>query len=503
LSVTYENLDVRRLNLVFILMIGLSVVIGVFAGAKTTLSLKMMFYAIVLTNALMIAYLFLLKKMTYGLILYFYALVFLNFYWRIPLTGKLPDLDVPRIIFLFFWIVFLVEVGLGNRRLLPRTAAELAMLATVGAIVFSMFQYSVLRIRLLLNGFAIPYAMFMLSKNAFVTRDDLKKFLYFAAVPLSVYFPVNHFFERLGMTKFVFPRYILSAELGGRTIFAGQRTIGAFLQPVATGFALICMFILSLYALSKLKGFLPRLAMGILCMMTPLAVFVIYTRSVYLGFFIAMTILAVFGKRLRTYAIVIIVITVLAVMANWENVTTANREAGGLAAKTSALGRLVLLETSLRMFMDHPFTGVGFEQYEVHRLPYVRQVRTTLLGARESWMGKNVKQHNQFLLLLTELGLMGFVPLCLVYYFILRLLWKARKIHDDTYDYEFVVVVWAILAEYLTNIMFMNPAFYEFLNVMPMVLAGIVIGGYQRATLGGWKNNAKGERSLARESTIR
>jgi O-antigen ligase len=342
----------------------------------------------------------------------------------------------------------------------------------------------------------------MVSKHVYATKKDINKLLYFGAIPLSIYFPLNHIFERLGMEQFVFPRYITSEEVGGRLLWVGERTIGAFLQPVATGFAIVCMFLLSLYALTRLRGFLPKLVSVFICILTPIAVFVIYTRSVYLGFFVALAILAVFGRRLRKYALVIILVTVLAVMANWENVTGEDRSAGGLATKSTALGRLALFQASMKMFADHPFMGVGFDQYSQYRLTYIRQVRETLLGLRESWMGKTVKQHSQFLLVLTELGLMGFVPLCLIYYFIIRMLWRARKVHDGAFDYEFVVVVSAVLAEYLVNAMFMNPSFFEFLNVMPMVLAGIVAGGYQRAVLGR-SNNGYGERSLAGEGSIR
>jgi O-antigen ligase len=483
----YDSLDMRRVNLVFILMVALSAAIGILAGYRSTLGLELMLYIIVLTNALVLAYLVLLRDLTYGLLLYFYALIFLNLYWRIPLAGKVPDLDVPRVVFIFFWVIFLLEVGLGTRRLLPRTAAEVAMLVTAIAIIASMFEYHVKIIRTFLNGFAIPYAMFVVAKNVYANKESLKKLLYFGAVPLSFYFPINHIFERLGMKQFVFPRYIVSAEVQGSLIWEGERTIGAFLQPVATGFAMICMFLLSLYALSRLKGFVPRFVSVLLCILTPIAVFVIYTRSVYLGFTVAMIILAIYGKRLRKYGIVIVLGTALAILANWSNVTGSNRSQGGLGSKPSAVGRLVLVQTALHMFMDHPFTGVGFDQYEANRLPYVRQVRTTLLGLRQPWMGKNIKQHNQFLVVLSELGLMGFVPFCLVYYFVIRMLWKARRLHDDTYDDEFVVVVWAIFAEYLTNVMFMNPSFFEFLNVMPMVLAGIVVGGYQRAIRERWR----------------
>jgi O-antigen ligase len=109
---------------------------------------------------------------------------------------------------------------------------------------------------------------------------------------------------------------------------------------------------------------------------------------------------------------------------------------------------------------------------------------------RESWMGKRLNQHNHFLNMLTEIGLMGFVPLVLVYFFVLRLMWRARQWASEAYEPDFVVVVWAVFAQYLCNTMFMEPRFYEFMCVFPFMLAGIIVGGYQRATLHRWNNNA-------------
>jgi O-antigen ligase len=302
-------------------------------------------------------------------------------------------------------------------------------------------------------------------------------------------------FEALGVRQLVFPRYILDSSVQAGSAFFGKRPVGPFLQPVATGFAMVCIFLLAMYALSKWRGFLPKLGSVILCAVTPIGVFMTYTRSVYLSLFLSLVILSVFGRKLRKYAIVLIVAAVLVILGNWGRVTTEDRSAGGLATESTAISRLVIMETSFKMFADHPFAGVGFNQYEKHRLPYVRQVRSTFLGVRTSKMGKAVKQHNQFLLVLTELGIAGFVPLCLIYYFLVRMLWRARNIKTDLYDYEFLVVVWCIMVSYLVNAMLVNPSFFEFMNAFPLAMAGIIAGGYQRATLGGWNNNGQGERS--------
>jgi len=478
-----DTIESRRLPVTFFVLAGLSVLVGALIGLRSPFGPKMIFYMIVIFNTLMIMYLVLLRNMTYGIIIFLYALIFLELYWRINLPG-LPDVDIPRITFTYLWLIFLVEIALGRRSLLPRTNVEAAMLALLGAVLVSMSFMGQTHIGMFLGAFAIPYAMFVMVKNVIGTRKDVDRLVYWFALPLAVYFPMNQFFEHFKMRNLVFPRYILSPEVAGQAVHWGERTLGVFLQPVATGMAMISMFLLALYGLSRLRGFLPKLMSWVLVAITPPAVFLSFARSVYSGFALSLLIVLVFSKNLKVYAIVILLGAGLAVMANWASVKTEKREAGGLATVGTAKQRLVLLEASFRMFADHPFFGVGFHEFDQYSRPYVRQVRTTLLGAREAWQGKHLKQHNHFLNTMTELGLMGLVPQLLIFYFLFRILYKARTVHDSAVDHDFVVVVWAILAEYITNAMFMEPRYYGFMNALPFLLAGIAVGSYQRKQLG-------------------
>jgi O-antigen ligase len=305
------------------------------------------------------------------------------------------------------------------------------------------------------------------------------------------------------MTQFVFPRFILSPVIAGREVQWGPRAMGVFLQPSATGMAMVSMFVLSLYSLSKLRGGWARLLSWFLAAVTPVAVFFSQTRSVYLGFFFAMMTLLLFSRKLKVYALVILVATVLGVLGNWSNVTTEERGSGGLATKATAQARLVLLQASMYMFMDRPLFGVGFNNFQEYAAPYVGRVRSTVLGYRESWIGQDVNQHNHFLNILTEVGLMGFIPLILVWIFMLRSVIRARSVETDLYDSDFLVVVWAVFAQYLTNSMFMEPRWFEFMNVLPFLLGGIVVGGYQRATLPGFGGNRVGERRTTGEGPVR
>ncbi len=467
----------------------------VFAIYNSTVDNKTIFYTVLVANVMLVGYIVLLKEISLGILIYLYSLTFLNYYWRFVLPGRWPDLDIPRLMFAFIWFVILLETLVGGRRLLPRTTTEWAMLALLAAVMGVMVTRGHVRIRQFLNGYAIPYAMFVCAKNSFTTRKDLQRFIFWFAVPLSIYFPVNHMFEHYRMTQFVFPRYILSPVIAGVEITWGERALGAFLQPVDTGMAMVSAYLLSMYSLSRIRGSWPKLLRAFITMLTPIAVFFTYTRSVYLGFFAAIMVLLLFSRRQKTLAVFIVVAVVLGVLANWSNVTTAERSAGGLATEHTVMARLVLAEVSLKMFADRPFVGVGFTRFMEYSPAYVKTVRATLLGYREHWIGQHVNQHNQFFSVLTEIGLIGLVPLLVIYLTLWRTFIRARRIEADNYDGELVVTVMAMWAGYTVNIMFMEPRFFEFMNVLPYIFAGIIVGGYQRTMLKRYRTFEPSERS--------
>jgi O-antigen ligase len=477
----------------------LAVVVSAIGGYLSGLNVEALFRVLVLTNVLVVAYIVLLRSVVAGLVIYLYALVFLNYYWRIVIPGLWPDLDIPRLMFAFLWLLFVLEILLGRRPILPNTAVGTMMLWVIGAIILSEFITGKVIVGQFLNGFIIPYSMFMLCKNVFTDRRQVDRFVFWLAIPLSFYFPVTSILEHYEVYALIFPTYIGQAVVADVEIYWGGRAMGAFLQPVATGFAMIAMYVLAMYCLSRLKGAFAKLYMLIISIVTPIGIFFTYTRSVFVGFFTAMVVLFLFSRRLKMPAFVLIVGIGLAVMGNWSSVKTGNREAGGLATYDTAQGRMVLAQASLRMFMDHPFFGVGFTQFIGHAEPYVSQVRSTVLGYKEAWIGLAVNQHNQLLTVLTEIGLVGFVPLVLLYYLLLRTLWKARFVPADSFDTDFVVVVAAVVGTYLAEVLFVEPRYFEFMNTFPFMLAGIVAGGYHRAMIGRAAGVHRGERLPRKE----
>lgn len=473
------------INRVFVVFVSAAIVAGLAIGYGTNIEMPMLFSGIVLANVVLAGYLVLIRNLIGGLVVYLYSLIFLNYYWRILLPGVWPDIDLPRMMFAFVWLIFILELLLDRRRLLPGGTLGVLMVLILCAFTLSMLTLGKRGIRTILNGYLIPYAMFTLCKTVFVDRRSVERFVFWLAVPLALYFPAMSILEHYRVEALLFPRYIGKVIVEGESLGLnwGGRAMGTFIQPAVTGCAMVMIFFVAVHCLSWMKGTFAKLYSILLFLITPIGVFFTYTRSVFLGFVLGLIIMTAFSKRLRLPAAILLIVMGLAVMGNWSNVKTAEREAGGVGDMATAQGRVVLMNASLRMFMDHPFFGVGFKRFMEQSAPYVSQVKRTFLGYKEGWIGQESNQHNQFSSVLTEIGLVGFVPFVLMYVFLLRMLARARFVKAKEYDWDFVVMVWSVLASYMSVIMFIEPRWFEFLNVLPFMFMGIVAGGYERAIM--------------------
>lgn len=469
------------INKVLLVLVSTAVVAGVYVGYGTNMNLASFFRVLVLANVFLVGYLVLLRNLIAGIFVYLYSLVFLNYYWRIILPGLWPDLDIPRLMFVFIWLVFLLEVMMSRRRMLPAGAMGIMMLLIMGAVLLSMFVTGKISIRPFLNGFVIPYAMFAICRNVFTGKRDTERFISLLTLPLALYLPVTAIFEHLKMYSLVFPRYIGQTMVGEVELSWGGRAMGAFIQPAVTGMVMSSVFILAMTSLSRMKGGWARLYSFVVVVLTPIGVFFTYTRSAYLGFAAVLLVLVIYSKRLRVTAGVLLVAIGLAMLGNWSTVSSSNREAGGLAVTETAESRLVVAEASMQMFLDNPLLGCGFDQYLDKSLPYVMQIRSTVFGLKGAGGAEATNQHNQFISVLTEIGLVGFVPFVILYVLIFRLLGRAMRVETEEYDRDFVIAVVGVMAAYVSAIMFIEPRWFEFLNTFPMILLGIVSGGYERA----------------------
>jgi O-antigen ligase len=135
--------------------------------------------------------------------------------------------------------------------------------------------------------------------------------------------------------------------------------------------------------------------------------------------------------------------------------------------------RPILANVAWNMFLDRPLFGFGFGQYDRERLPYLAD-RSSELPLEKT---RPYVQHNTFLALLTDTGLVGmglFVLLLVLWISNAWDLWTNRSALLPLRQVGLVFMV--IMGIYLANAMFHDTSIIDGLNVLIFFLAGLTSG---------------------------
>jgi O-antigen ligase len=220
----------------------------------------------------------------------------------------------------------------------------------------------------------------------------------------GVYLAITGIMEAQGHWWAVFPKYIANPEIG---LHFG-RARGPMIQSVSYG-----MYLASCLAAAWiLKDRLMGMASASLWLLQPLfaaAVYFTKTRSVWLGAASALLVYFMLATRGKVRAVVLgtAILGGLGVVAmKSDAILSMKREHSAADTKKSADMRGSFAYVSWKMFLDSPILGFGFGQFASEKLPYLgdRSVDLDLESIRP------YVHHNTFLAVLTETGLVGFIP---------------------------------------------------------------------------------------------
>ena len=140
---------------------------------------------------------------------------------------------------------------------------------------------------------------------------------------------------------------------------------------------------------------------------------------------------------------------------------------------------MALIQMSALMIKDHPFLGVGFNQFvpaaeEDYRgrvpIPYTSEQQT---------------QHHHIIGMLVELGVLGTSFYAVILIMVLRRFyqladWVPQSGFMGANMILSIAIIWTV---YLTNNMFIEPTFQIYTNAVPYLLAGYCDGLYGRLSI--------------------
>ncbi len=320
--------------------------------------------------------------------------------------------------------------------------------------------------------YVMPVGIYWVIRQAKLSEGVLRG-VFAALGGFGLYLAITGIAEKTGHAWAVFPRYITSLE---HSEFLG-RARGPLLNPSASGFVLcICLFAgLMLWPYLKRRG---RILLGAFSIVCLLGVYSTMTRSVWLGLGLGVLILEglALPKRLRLPVLGGTILLALVVTATqWQNIISFKRDKGLSEHETAASVELrpILARIAWNMFKDRPLFGCGYGQYMNEHGKYLSD-RTTKLALET---GRPFVQHNVFLNLLVETGLIG-----MVLFIILLILWSRdawRLWHSPgapLWARQQALLFLTMMGAYLSNATFQDVALMQMANTLLFFVAGLTAG---------------------------
>jgi len=322
----------------------------------------------------------------------------------------------------------------------------------------------------LLFFFLLPAIMYAIGGQVTLSTQQVR-WMFGALAILGVYLALTAVAEKLDWKWAIYPKYIADPKFEE---FLG-RGRGPLLNPAANGIlltlALACgtMPLIWYRGLARMSvlAMVPVYLIGILCTMT---------RSVWLGCAAVLVGLAIATTPSRwrlPIGLALLGLSSLAMLVDPSFVLSFKRDrhVSVEQMQQSASLRPILAMVAWKMFQDHPLFGCGTDQYLTKSKVYLSDRNTDLQLEK----ARPYVQHNMFLAMLVENGLITVVPFCLLLLIWSRWSWQLWRSEHLANEYrQLGLVSLALMISYAINGMFHDVLIFPMINMYVFFIAGAV-----------------------------
>jgi len=410
-----------------------------------------------------------------------------RWFWPIETPGFFT-LSIPRLLFVAGACVFALHFMLrGGAVRMDKPVLWLAMLLTayaaVSATIAGWTQPGTTHLTApyfrFFAGILLPFGAMLLLYNAPARTEGQVKWPLILLTVYGFYALFVAYCQAAtlqgwaDLSGLIWPRYIVE---GAEGMIHADRARGAFAGANPQANLLVFLFYLDWYLFRRVRG--PyRWALVIQAALVPAALIFTGIRAGCLAFLLCGVVWCIWAGRSRfgwaKLAVAAVVLTV-GVIANWDRVSSEDRRAGGMGQRGPVLARILLLQQTGAIVADRPVFGVGFGHFVEARekLPYDP-------GSEAVGSSGTLVQHNVFLSMVSETGLVGLVLYVGVFaaLFVRSLRIRRGLPNGNAYrSRDLTALFWVMLVNYLVAGMFVDVMADAFSNALMWTFAGVIVG---------------------------
>ena len=394
---------------------------------------------------------------------------------------NLPVGPIPITADRLLWAVLLVQyviwwrMGLADPKKPGR--AELVLVAFLAVLMLSTFSHDwraghAQPVATLLFYYLMPVGLYWVARQAAILERALVG-MFVCLAGFGAYLALTAVAEVNQLWWAVFPKYIASPEF--EEFFGRAR--GPCLNPTANGLLLgTCLIgVLSLLPRANRAG---KAGLLLLALLICLGVYYTLTRSVWMGagagLLVYLTLTLPRAWRAPVLIGSLILVAALGI-SQWERLLSFKRDKDLSAQDVAESVKLrpILAKVAWNMFHDRPLVGCGFGQYRAESVKYLADRSTTLPLEK----ARPFHQHNVFLSLLTETGLIGAGLFLLLLLLWTRDAWLAwRSPLTPAWVRPQAVLFLVVLTNYVASGAFQDTSIVNMANMVLFFMAGVTSG---------------------------
>ncbi len=386
----------------------------------------------------------------------------------------LPDFSLARLSMVLVMLAGATAAAGGRNIFKPPFTPELLLIAHAAYVLANMYAIGdATRFNTWLASSLAPIVGYSFAKN-FVNEDRHIRDIIVAFVLVSVYFWLTCIGEKFEIAAIVWPRWILDRDIG---ISWFGRSRGPFLQPGLTGQFLGWYIMAQIYLMTRQIPRSVKLVIAVNIVMCSVGLFLTYTRGPWLATVVGLLAMAALRPNYRRFMFGVGIVVVLATGTNALRPSNDEFLGERLANTDTIDNRLGFLAAALRMIHHQPLFGIGYFRYLDVLPDYNQGTYIPMYGFVARGAGKNVPIHDIYIGRAAEEGVLSLVLFAAVM-FVLFHHFRRRWAEADAkswFDRDFLALYAGVMASYFVNGMTLDYRYFDFVNVFPFFLSGIVV----------------------------
>jgi len=395
-----------------------------------------------------------------------YAMIYMPF---------MPDVSLERVVVLWLLVLWALRLLMRRDQLRGPWLLDVLLLAHTAYVLANvMYIGNKIRLHEWTMSSVSPFLGYLIGKQV-MYRDRDVRFLFIFMFLVILYYDVQSIAQKYNLTFLIWPKAILNLELG---LWPEGRSRGPFRHPPLFG-QMIAMFMYVQFCFFfRFKTRAAKaLVLGTL-VATGLALLFTYTRAPWIAAAAGVLTLAILRPRYRQLIAAIGVVLAVAIFIGAFHFANSELLQSRVGNTQTFENRLAAMSAAFRMWRDYPLFGIGYYNWEEFYPQYRRGEHIFLYGYVSRYAGKGIVVHDIFWGRLAEEGLIS-VSLLLaasaIVYFRLRYLWS--RVTDTAWlNRDGLAVFAAIFVCYLVGGMAIDFRYFDLVNAVPYMFAGILMG---------------------------